>query len=91
MRMNNHWVIRKQRLVDLEGHREEVEWTLNAIVGTIVTGRLPIDDAFAWARIARWRRSCPCAFARLPPMRRAPEPPSSRDSRGREGSYPGPM
>ncbi len=52
MRMNNHWVIRKQRLVDLEGHREEVEWTLNAIVGAIVTGRLPPDDAFAWARIA---------------------------------------
>src|SRR5262249_40600456 len=31
---------------------DEIDWTLNAIAGAIVTGRLPPDDAFAWARIA---------------------------------------
>jgi hypothetical protein len=30
----------------------EVEWVLDAIVGAIVTGKLPPDDAYAWARIA---------------------------------------
>ena len=35
-----------------ERHREEIDWTLNAIAGALVTNRLPPDDAFAWARIA---------------------------------------
>jgi hypothetical protein len=41
-----------QRLVNSERHREEIEWTLNAIAGAIVTGKLTPDDGFAWARIA---------------------------------------
>jgi hypothetical protein len=32
--------------------REQAESTLNAIAGAIAAGRLPPDDAFAWARIA---------------------------------------
>jgi hypothetical protein len=52
MHTNNRWATRKRRLLQMERHREEVEWTLNAIVGAIVTGKLPPDDAFAWARIA---------------------------------------
>lgn len=32
--------------------REHVESTLEAIAGAIAVGRLPPDDAFAWARIA---------------------------------------
>jgi len=31
---------------------EEIDWMLNAIAGAIATGKLPPDDAFAWARIA---------------------------------------
>jgi hypothetical protein len=55
--------IREQKLADLERHREEVEWTLNAIVGAIVTDRLPPDDAFAWARIAAREVARPAAVA----------------------------
>ncbi len=32
--------------------RQEIEWTLNAVAGAIAAGKLPPDDAFAWARIA---------------------------------------
>jgi hypothetical protein len=32
--------------------REEVDWMLDAIVGAIAAGKLPPDDAFAWAKIA---------------------------------------
>ena len=38
--------------LDEERRREEVDWMLNAIVGAIVTGKLPPDDACAWAKIA---------------------------------------
>jgi hypothetical protein len=38
--------------VDGSRRREEIERILNAIAGAIVTGRLPPDDACAWARIA---------------------------------------
>jgi len=31
---------------------EESDWILNAIVGAIAAGKLPPDDAAAWARIA---------------------------------------
>ena len=31
---------------------QEAEWMLKAIASAIVIGRLPPDDAFAWARIA---------------------------------------
>jgi hypothetical protein len=34
--------------------REEVDWMLDAIVGAIVAGRLPPDDACAWAKIAAY-------------------------------------
>jgi hypothetical protein len=37
---------------DLERHDAEINWMLDAIVGAIVAGRLPPDDACAWARIA---------------------------------------
>jgi hypothetical protein len=33
-------------------HREEIEFTLTAVVKAIESGRLPPDDAWAWARIA---------------------------------------
>jgi hypothetical protein len=32
--------------------RHESEWTLKAIANALAAGRLPPDDAFAWARIA---------------------------------------
>jgi hypothetical protein len=32
--------------------REEVDWMLDAIVGAIAAGKLPPDDACAWAKIA---------------------------------------
>ena len=31
---------------------EEINWTLEAIAGAIAAGKLPPDDAAAWARIA---------------------------------------
>ena len=31
---------------------EESNWLLDAIAGAIVSGKLPPDDAFAWAKIA---------------------------------------
>jgi hypothetical protein len=34
--------------------REETDWMLNAIVGAIVSGKLPPDDAAAWAKIAAY-------------------------------------
>jgi len=33
-------------------HREEIEFTLTAVVNAIEAGKLPPDDARAWARIA---------------------------------------
>jgi hypothetical protein len=35
-----------------EKRAEEIDWTLQAIAGAIAAGKLPPDDAFAWARIA---------------------------------------
>jgi len=32
--------------------RAEVDWMLDAIVGAIAAGKLPPDDACAWAKIA---------------------------------------
>jgi hypothetical protein len=38
---------------DFEEERSrEIEWMLTAIARAIAAGRLPPDDAFAWARIA---------------------------------------
>jgi hypothetical protein len=34
--------------------REEIDWMLDAIVGAIVAGKLPPDDACAWAKIAAY-------------------------------------
>jgi hypothetical protein len=34
--------------------REEVDRMLDAIVGAIAAGKLPPDDAFAWAKIAAY-------------------------------------
>jgi hypothetical protein len=34
--------------------REEVDWMLDAIVGAIAAGKLPPDDACAWAKIAAY-------------------------------------
>jgi hypothetical protein len=44
--------VRHDAVVDPERRREEVDWMLSAIVGAIVTDKLPPNDAFAWARIA---------------------------------------
>jgi hypothetical protein len=50
--MNTNQETAERRPYDPERQREEADWTLNAIVGAIVTNRLPPNDAFAWARIA---------------------------------------
>jgi hypothetical protein len=34
--------------------RAEVDWLLDAIVGAIAAGKLPPDDACAWAKIAAY-------------------------------------
>jgi len=34
--------------------REEIDWMLDAIAGAIVAGKLPPDDACAWAKIAAY-------------------------------------
>ena len=34
--------------------RAETDWVLDAIVGAIVAGKLPPDDACAWAKIAAY-------------------------------------
>jgi hypothetical protein len=52
MGANMRRTIRNSGPVDWPRLREEGEWILNAIAGSIATGRLPPDDAFAWARIA---------------------------------------
>ena len=44
---------------------EEIDWTLQAIAGAIAAGKLPPDDAAAWARIAAFEvelseRQIPC-------------------------------
>jgi hypothetical protein len=36
----------------LQKREEEIDWTLSAIAGAIASGKLPPDDAAAWARIA---------------------------------------
>jgi hypothetical protein len=35
-------------------HQEEIEFTLTAVVNAIEAGKLPPDDARAWARIAAY-------------------------------------
>ena len=35
-------------------HRDEIEFTLTAVVNAIESGKLPPDDARAWARIAAY-------------------------------------
>ena len=49
---NTQWITARERSVDEERHRMESEWVLDAIVGAIVSGKLPPDDARAWAMIA---------------------------------------
>jgi hypothetical protein len=44
--------MRSQSAIDEARHRMDAEMTLAAIAGAIAMGRLPPDDAFAWARIA---------------------------------------
>jgi hypothetical protein len=36
----------------VQKREEEIDWTLQAIAGAIASGKLPPDDAAAWARIA---------------------------------------
>lgn len=48
------WAIRNDASENHAKRREEIDWMLNAIVGAIVAGRLPPDDAFAWAKIAAY-------------------------------------
>ena len=52
MDTNRRWGLLSESSVDEDRHRTEIEWTLGAIAGAIAAGRLPPDDAFAWARIA---------------------------------------
>jgi hypothetical protein len=54
MRPNTHWIKGRERSVDEERQRMESEWLLDAIVGAIVAGKLPPDDARAWAMIAAY-------------------------------------
>jgi hypothetical protein len=44
--------VRSGSVMDEARHRMEAEMTLGAIASAIAIGRLPPDDAFAWARIA---------------------------------------
>jgi hypothetical protein len=39
---------------EVQRRNEEIDWMLSAIAGAIAAGRLPPDDAFAWARIAAY-------------------------------------
>ena len=48
------WAVREDLSEHSAKRREEIDWTLNAIVGAIVAGKLPPDDAFAWAKIAAY-------------------------------------
>lgn len=49
--------------------REEIDWMLNAIVGAIATGKLPPDDACAWAKIAAYEAEMACPGALASPLR----------------------
>jgi hypothetical protein len=44
--------VRSRSAIEEARHRMEAEMTIGAIAGAIAMGRLPPDDAFAWARIA---------------------------------------
>jgi hypothetical protein len=48
---------------DAARRRQEIEWTLDAVVGAIVAGKLPPDDAAAWARIAAYEVQAQSGFA----------------------------
>jgi hypothetical protein len=39
-------------IINVERRRQEIEFTLTAVVNAISAGKLPPDDACAWARIA---------------------------------------
>jgi hypothetical protein len=54
MNISFHAVDDDRRANAATRRREESDWMLNAIVGAIVAGALPPDDAFAWARIAAY-------------------------------------
>ena len=52
MGMNIPGTVRSRSSIYEDRHRTEAEMTLAAIACAIALGRLPPDDAFAWARIA---------------------------------------
>jgi hypothetical protein len=52
METNTRWFGAGAGPSDDARHRTETEWVLSAIAGAISAGRLPPNDAFAWARIA---------------------------------------
>ncbi len=64
--------------------QEELEWTLTAIAGAIIAGKLTPDDAFAWARIAAYEAA---ALGRCSDMSVARSPGRSRSNPARS-SWP---
>jgi hypothetical protein len=47
-------VVTEEASEHIAKRREEVDLMLDAIVGAIAAGRLPPDDAAAWAKIAAY-------------------------------------
>jgi hypothetical protein len=54
MGTNSSRATRSRIPVDEARRRMDAEMTIGAIAGAIATGRLPPDDACAWARIAAY-------------------------------------
>ncbi len=54
MNMMMPWAIPNDASENSAKRREEIDWMLSAIAGAIVAGKLPPDDAFAWAKIAAY-------------------------------------
>ncbi len=65
------WAIPNDASDNSAKRREEIDWMLSAIVGAIAAGKLPPDDAFAWAKIAAYE------VEMLGPVPEAPRPPQS--------------
>ena len=52
MRTKKPATLGESRREETDRRTEEMDWLLSAIAGAIAAGKLPPDDAAAWARIA---------------------------------------
>jgi hypothetical protein len=59
-------VITEEASEHIAKRREEVDLMLDAIVGAIAAGRLPPDDAAAWAKIAAYEVELIAPEANMP-------------------------